>query len=110
MRGWYIHKEKYNNANTNYVTHDKYGRLHRYVLGITDPSIIVDHIDRNGLNCQKSNLRIVTCSENKRNGTLRKGNRFNFNGLGFEAPRGNRTWRIKVSYSTDEKIAANRYR
>lgn len=109
MRGWYIHKEQYNNAKTNYATHDKYGRLHRYLLNITDPHILVDHIDRNGLNCQRSNLRIVTCSENKRNGTILSNNKFNFGGLSFEKPKNNRTWRIKVSYSTNIKVAENRF-
>ena len=51
MTGWYVKKEENNNARTNYVTHDKYGSLHRYLLNITDPHILVDHIDRNGLNC-----------------------------------------------------------
>lgn len=51
MRGWYIQKEQYLNSNTNYVVHDKYGRLHRYLLGITDSKILIDHIDKNGLNC-----------------------------------------------------------
>ena len=37
-------------------------------------------------------------------------NKFHFNGLSFEKPKDNRTWRIKVSYSTDEKITENRFR
>lgn len=103
MKGWYVHPEYRNNAKTNYAWHDSYGFLHRYILHLTDSTILVDHIDRNGLNCQKSNLRLVNCSENKRNSDVRKGNKFNFNGLTFEAPTGNRTWRIKVHYSTNER-------
>ena len=110
MSGWYIQKEENNNAKTNYATHDVYGRLHRYILGVTDSKILIDHIDRNGLNCQRKNLRITTCSENKRNSSTLSSNKFNFNGLSFEAPCGNRTWRIRVSYSTNEKIAENRFR
>lgn len=36
--------------------------LHRFILDIHDKSrkLIGDHKDRNGLNCQKENLRIVT--------------------------------------------------
>lgn len=109
MSGWYVQKERYNNSKTNYVTHDKYGRLHRYLLGITDKTILIDHIDRNGLNCQRRNLRITTCSENKRNSSSISNNKFNFNGLSFEAPKNNRTWRIRVSYSTDQKISENRF-
>lgn len=42
-------------------------KLHRFILGITDPCIIIDHIDHNPLNNTKANLRIVTRSENQLN-------------------------------------------
>jgi hypothetical protein len=100
--GWYVQKESYNNAKTSYVVHDKYGRLHRVILGIEDPNILVDHIDRDGLNNKRSNLRIVTNSENKRNQGTVSNNKFNFNGLTYEKPNGNRVGRIKVRYSTNE--------
>lgn len=32
--------------------------MHRFILGIDDPAIIIDHKDRNSLNNQRSNLRI----------------------------------------------------
>lgn len=41
--------------------------LHRTILGITDPKIYVDHIDGDGLNNCRSNLRLVTHTENRRN-------------------------------------------
>lgn len=41
--------------------------MHRWILDVTDDKLIVDHIDGNGLNNQKKNLRIVTCSINKKN-------------------------------------------
>lgn len=47
-------------------------KMHRLILGITDPKIQVDHIDGNGLNNQRSNLRICQQGENSRN---RKGNK-----------------------------------
>lgn len=110
MSGWYIQKEQYLNSNTNYVVHDKYGRLHRYLLGITNSKILIDHIDRNGLNCQRKNLRITTCSENKRNSNVLPNNKFHFNGLSFEKPSGNRKWRIKVSYQTNERLTDNKFK
>lgn len=110
ITGWYIQKEEFLNSRTNYVVHDNYGRLHRYLLGLTDPNIIVDHIDRNGLNCQRKNLRITTCSENKRNSNVLPNNKFHFNGLSFEAPKGNRKWRIKVSYQSNERLTDNKFK
>lgn len=100
--GWYEQKESQNNAKTSYVVHDNYGRLHRVILGIEDPNILIDHIDRNGLNNTRDNLRVVTNSENKRNQNVVSNNKFNFNGLSYEKPRGNRVGRIKVRYSTSE--------
>lgn len=110
MTGWYIQKQKYLNSNTNYVVHDTYGRLHRYLLGITDPRISIDHIDKNGLNCQRHNLRIVTCSENKRNSNILPNNKFHFNGLSFERSKNGRKWRIKVSYQTNERLDEKRFK
>lgn len=33
--------------------------LHRVLLGVTDPNVIVDHIDNNGLNNTRANLRLT---------------------------------------------------
>lgn len=43
--------------------------MHRFLLEVTDSKIVVDHIDRNGLNNQRSNLRICTVAENMLNST-----------------------------------------
>lgn len=42
-------------------------KLHRFILGITDKTIQIDHKDRNGLNNQRSNLRIATNQQNSIN-------------------------------------------
>jgi hypothetical protein len=40
--------------------------MHRFILG-APPELAVDHIDRNGLNNQRTNLRICTVSQNNAN-------------------------------------------
>jgi hypothetical protein len=51
-------------------------RMHRFILGLPQfgKEQVVDHLDGNGLNNQKSNLRIVTQKENMQNapGWVRK--------------------------------------
>lgn len=42
-------------------------KMHRLIMGITDPKIYVDHIDHDGLNNQRSNLRFATHQQNTTN-------------------------------------------
>lgn len=42
-------------------------KMHREILGLTDPKIMVDHKDRDGLNNQRGNLRVATHSGNNAN-------------------------------------------
>jgi len=41
--------------------------LHRLILGLKPGDPDVDHIDSDGLNCQRSNLRLATNSQNQMN-------------------------------------------
>lgn len=41
--------------------------MHRLILGLTDPTILCDHADHNGLNNQRNNIRIATRSQNRAN-------------------------------------------
>lgn len=52
------------NKSGKFLGHPEKVSLHRLVLGITDPNVHVDHINHDGLDCRKRNLRIATHSEN----------------------------------------------
>lgn len=73
--------------------------MHRWILGVKDEKVLVDHIDHNGLNNQKSNLRIVSCGQNKKNQTTVANNKFNFNGIYLEKGK---YPRIRVRWSEGE--------
>ena len=47
--------------------------MHRFIMNVSDRKLVVDHIDHNGLNNQKSNLRVCTVSENAKNSRSRRG-------------------------------------
>lgn len=71
--GWYIRKV----GNNFYAYAHKPGglkkiQMHRLIMGITDSNIFIDHKDRDGLNNQKSNLRIVDKSKNAANSYKRR--------------------------------------
>lgn len=52
---------------TLYAKTGKNTRMHRLILGVTDPSLIVDHINGNGLDNRKKNLRVVDVKTNVQN-------------------------------------------
>mgnify|MGYP001225530451 CR=1 FL=1 len=70
-RSWRIDKDGYVISGSS-KNNKKYNiRMHRFILELTDPSILSDHKDRNKLNNQRSNLRTCNRSENQKNKTPR---------------------------------------
>jgi len=80
---WYIRK----NANNYYCearnsNENSRIKLHNLVLPHQD-GFVVDHIDRNGLNNNKSNLRVVSTSDNGRNSRKYSSNKSGYKGVYF---------------------------
>ncbi len=67
--------------------------MHHQVLGVSAIQR-VDHIDGNGLNNVRSNLRVATHGENARNVKIQKRNRSGFKGVSWET-RSNR-WKAAI--------------
>lgn len=63
---WQINRER-NNVYVRTSVHGKYVRLHRLILGVTDSSIFVDHINGDTLDNRKNNLRICNNAQNLQN-------------------------------------------
>ena len=98
---WYINIPQ--NARTLYVANDQLGKLHRYLMNPDSPEDVVDHINRNGLDNRKENLRITTASLNSRNMDVKSCNKFGHNGVSYEPPVGKHAGRYKAVWSENGK-------
>jgi len=68
--------------------------LHRLVMGAT-PGQMVDHINGNGLDNRRQNLRFVTSAQNNRNRRVKVGSTSRFKGVSHRRDRG--TWRAMIT-------------
>ena len=67
--------------------------MHRFIMGVTDPKIQVDHKDRNAtLDNREENLRVATTAQNQWNAGLRKDNTSGFKGV----RRDHKQWRTEI--------------
>lgn len=62
---WHIQTTK--NGDSFYAKNSSIGMMHRYLLGVNDKSLMVDHINGNTLDNRRVNLRICTRSQNGMN-------------------------------------------
>lgn len=58
-------------------------RMHRLLMGVSNPKILVDHKDHNGLNNQRGNLRIASAQQNQFNMRPFKSNKSGFKGVSY---------------------------
>lgn len=75
--------------------------LHREILKLPNDYKIIDHIDGNGLNNQRRNLRVCTQSQNSMNRSLLSRNRSGNKGVGWYS-RYNK-WRARIVVLGKEK-------
>lgn len=73
--------------------------LHRYLLQPV-PGFEVDHIDGDGLNCTRENLRLATSAQNKHNQRLSRHNKSGYKGVHMRRDTGKWVARISVGNRT----------
>lgn len=76
-------------------------RLHRLIMNVTDPNIFVDHINHNGLDNRKSNLRICTNQENIRNCITPKNNKSGYKGIYWAKDKNK--WTVQITLNNKTK-------
>lgn len=91
--------------------------LHREIMQVTDSKLDIDHKDRDGLNCQKTNLRVCTRAQNMANAQKTESKTTSrFKGVSWFRPAkmwrayiGTKTGRTWLGYFKDEVEAAKAY-
>ena len=90
--------------------------LHRFILGVSDRKIHIDHINGNGLDCRRENMSLCTSSQNQCNRGKQKNNTSGYKGVCFNKVE--RKWQVNiminkkskaVGYFTDILEAARAY-
>jgi hypothetical protein len=72
-------------------------KLHRFILNVCDSKVEVDHIDHNGFNNQKSNLRICSHIQNSRNRIMYKNKIVPYKGVSIRKENKKYRSRIRVN-------------
>ena len=84
-------------GNDGYVIRgDKRILLHRFIEGIDDPKVMVDHINRNRKDCRRENLRIISSFGNSANHSLFKTNKTGYTGVYYS--KDSSRYEVKVGY------------
>lgn len=83
---WYFTKQGYASRRDKTLPNRALVMMHRVIIGVTGKTE-VDHIDKNGLNNQRNNLRPCTKSQNQGNRKMDKRNKSGYKGV-FVMPDG----------------------
>lgn len=70
-------------------------RMHRFIMGVLDSKIIVDHIDGDTLNNQRNNLRTCTKAHNNINTSAHKNTTSRYKGVSWA--KHCKKWRAQIT-------------
>lgn len=71
--------------------------IHRTIMGCEKKLPIVDHIDGNGLNNQRSNLRLCTYSQNAANTIKKSKSKSKYKGVNFSSKNQLKPWKAQLT-------------
>ena len=91
-KSWYARRRFITDGVRRYVS------LHRFIMGVPD-SIKVDHIDGDGLNCQRYNLRHATHQQNSQNRRIGANNTSGYKGVVFVRRAKTRRWQAQIEHN-----------
>jgi hypothetical protein len=69
--------------------------MHRFILGVTDTHVLVDHKDGNGLNCVRRNMRCANKSQNTVNSRPHFDNASGVLGVSFD--KRYKCWTVRIA-------------
>lgn len=91
---WYAARKTMKKMPDGTWRHDKLIHMHR-VVNNTPQSMITDHINGNGLDNRRGNLRSTTVSGNNLNSKIRSDNKSGHKGIAWHKQR--KKWRVYIS-------------
>lgn len=68
-------------------------RMHQYIMGAAPEGMVIDHINNNGLDNRRDNLRFVTFSQNTQNTQKREGTTSRYKGVSYNKKL--KRWRMQ---------------
>lgn len=117
---WYAYKHRYTFYAQRYIGGEdrKTIAMHRFILGLrSNDGMVTDHINNNGLDNQRQNLRICSNAQNQWNQRpYRRKSSSRFKGVNWE--KHDQKWRARIQYNSqpiylgsfdDETEAAKTY-
>lgn len=96
---WHAHKQTRSGYRAIRAVNKKIIIMARVIMGLEDKGLLIDHKDRNGLNNQKSNLRLCTKQQNNFNKTPHKTSTSKYLGVCLEKRLKNRKWRATITHN-----------
>jgi hypothetical protein len=104
---WWVHGDVRNQYAATWV-YDPDKRLlllHRAIMQ-PDPHLEVDHVNGDGLDNRRTNLRIVTHAQNSQNQRVERGNTSGVRGVRWNSRTGK--WIVRLELAFDDKAQAER--